>query len=238
MPAIRGLLFDKDGTLFDFTATWGAWAREFLDDLAGGDAARAEVLGQAIGFDLRRGTFMPDSPVIADTPQEIAEALLPLLPGASPSSLVTRMNTAAAGAPMVQAVPLAPLMALLRAQGLRLGVVTNDAEMPARTHLRAVGVEAAFDFVAGFDSGWGAKPQPGPLRAFAEAFGLAPAEVVMVGDSRHDLVAARAAGMRAVAVLTGLAAEADLAPLAEAVLPDIGHLPAWLAHADLAESAA
>ena len=50
----------------------------------------------------------------------------------------------------------------------------------------------------------------------------------MVGDSRHDLEAGRAAGMRPVAVLTGIARAADLAPHAEVVLPDIGALPAWL----------
>jgi phosphoglycolate phosphatase len=50
----------------------------------------------------------------------------------------------------------------------------------------------------------------------------------MVGDSLHDLRAARAAGMRAVAVLTGPARAADLAPWADAVLPDIGALAGWL----------
>jgi phosphoglycolate phosphatase len=50
----------------------------------------------------------------------------------------------------------------------------------------------------------------------------------MVGDSRHDLMAGRAAGMRTVAVLTGIAEAPELAPLADAVLPDIGHLADWL----------
>ena len=50
----------------------------------------------------------------------------------------------------------------------------------------------------------------------------------MVGDSTHDLRAGRAAGMRAVAVLTGLAEADELAPLADAVLPDVSHLPAWI----------
>lgn len=228
MSAIRGVLFDKDGTLFDFNATWSAWARAFLADLAGGDPLRAAALGRAIGFDLERAAFALESPVIAGTPGEIAEALLPHLPGANPAALVTRMNTAAAAAPMVPAVPLQPLLGMLRGRGYRLGVVTNDAEVAARAHLAGSGIESLFDFVAGFDSGFGAKPQPGALLAFAERFGLAPSEVVMVGDSRHDLIAARAAGMRAVAVLTGLAPAADLGPLARAVLPDIGHLPAWL----------
>jgi phosphoglycolate phosphatase len=51
---------------------------------------------------------------------------------------------------------------------------------------------------------------------------------VMVGDSLHDLVAGRAAGMQTVGVLTGPACRAELAPCADAVLPDIGHLTEWL----------
>jgi phosphoglycolate phosphatase len=50
----------------------------------------------------------------------------------------------------------------------------------------------------------------------------------MVGDSTHDLLAGRAAGMRTVGVLTGLAPEAVLAPHADVVFPNIGHLTDWL----------
>jgi phosphoglycolate phosphatase len=238
MTAIRGLLFDKDGTLFDFHATWSAWARTFLTELACGDLARAAELGRTIGFDTAQVLFDPESPVIAGTPGDIAEALLPHLPGASAPALIARMNAAAAAAPMIEAVPLKPLLGALRRLGLRLGVVTNDAELPARAHLGASGTEELFDFIAGFDSGFGAKPGPGALLAFADRFGLAPSQVAMVGDSRHDLAAARAAGMHSVAVLTGLAGEEDLAPYADAILPDIGHLPHWLVSAVPAESAA
>jgi phosphoglycolate phosphatase len=111
---------------------------------------------------------------------------------------------------------------------LRLGVATNDGEAPARAHLAIAGVSDLFDFVAGFDSGWGGKPAPGQLAAFVARTGLAPAHVAMVGDSRHDLMAGRAAGMRTVAVLTGIAEAPELSPLADAVLPDIGHLAGWL----------
>jgi phosphoglycolate phosphatase len=58
---------------------------------------------------------------------------------------------------------------------------------------------------------------------------LAPDRIAMIGDSTHDLVAGRAAGMITVGVLTGPATREDLAPHATVVLPDIGHLPAWLA---------
>jgi phosphoglycolate phosphatase len=111
---------------------------------------------------------------------------------------------------------------------LRLGVATNDSEAPARLHLAAHGITECFDFIAGYDSGHGAKPGPGMCLAFAAACGLDPWRVAMVGDSRHDLQAGRAAGMRTVAVLTGIAGAGDLAPLADMVLPDIGALPGWL----------
>ena len=90
-------------------------------------------------------------------------------------------------------------------------------------------MEDAFDFIAGYNSGHGLKPGPGMLLAFAEATGIPPASVVMVGDSRHDLEVARNAGAAlAVGVLTGPATRADLAPWADHILPSIEHLPALL----------
>lgn len=225
---IRGILFDKDGTLFDFSATWVGWAEAFLTRVSAGDEARAEALAAAMGFDRAGRAFDPRSAVIAGTPDEVGAALAPLL-GRPLAEVVDWINAESAEAPQAEAVPLAPLLDGLRAQGLKLGVATNDAEMPARAHLSAAGVLDRFDFLAGFDSGHGAKPAPGMCLGFAEAMALDPAEVVMVGDSRHDLHAGRAAGMRTLAVLTGLAPAAELAPFADAVLPDIGHLPGWLA---------
>lgn len=227
--AIYGVLFDKDGTLFDFGATWNVWAAMTLDDLTGGDTARSAALGARMGFDYARRRFHPDSAVIAGTPDDIVRLLLPGLPGMTREELIVRINASAARAPQVEAVPLGPLIAELRGLGLKLGVATNDAEAPARAHLAGVGHEAAFDFVAGYDSGYGGKPSPGMCLGFAAALGLAPETVLMVGDSTHDLEAGRAAGMRTVAVLTGMAGADELAPLATAVLPDIGHLPAWIA---------
>lgn len=229
MGAIRAVAFDKDGTLFDFRATWGAWSRALVMDLAGGATDFARTLGAAVGYDVDTGDFALDSPVISHTPPEIAERLLPYLPGTEHDALVDRMNRLAAGARMAEAVPLTPLLGTLRTAGLKIGLVTNDAEVPARAHLVQTGIANFFDFVAGCDSGFGGKPAPGQLLAFAERVGVAPEQVIMVGDSRHDLVAGRAAGMRTVGVLTGIAGADELRPLADAVLPDIGHLPGWIA---------
>jgi phosphoglycolate phosphatase len=125
-------------------------------------------------------------------------------------ALMERMNARAKDAPQVEAAPLGEVLGRLAGMGLALGVATNDTEGPARAHLRAAGVEEAFGFIAGFDSGWGAKPGAGQLLAFAEAQGLDPSACAMVGDSLHDLAAARTAGMVGIGVLTGVAGRETL----------------------------
>ncbi|WP_342773832.1 HAD family hydrolase [Histidinibacterium lentulum] len=226
---LRGIVFDKDGTLYDFNATWGAWTLGMLEAEAGGDPLLVEAMAELLGYDPEARRFRKDSLVIAHTPGEIADVIGPLLPGRpSKAEIVGRMNARSAVAPQVEAAPLGPFLDGLIGRGLTLGVATNDGEQPARAHLEASGVADRFAFLAGADSGHGYKPGPGQLRAFCEATGLIPSEVAMVGDSAHDLLAGRAAGMVTVGVLTGLAEEADLAPLAEVVLTSIADLPRWL----------
>ena len=224
---IDGIVFDKDGTLFDFRQSWGRWTRTILARLAR-DEDHAAALAASLGFDPATGEFEPESPVVAATAYEISEAMLPHLPGTTQQALMARLNQMAVEAQMTPAVPLRPLFDSLRARGLRLGLAPNDVEAAARAHLRDHEVDDLFDFIAGCDSGHGAKPAPGMLLAFAASQGLVPERVLMVGDSTHDLAAGRAAGMRPVGVLTGPARAPDLAPLAEVVLPDIGALPAWI----------
>lgn len=225
---IKGILFDKDGTLFDFAKTWEAWANAFLTSLTQGDLARATMIGAAVGFDLAANRFATDSIVIAGTPGEVVDVLSPHVPEMSKAALIDLLNEEASRAPQSEVTPLIPFLEVLRARGLALGVATNDAEAPALAHLNKAGVTHLFDFIAGFDSGHGGKPSPGQLNAFAKTVGLAPNQIAMIGDSTHDLIAGKAAGMTRIAVLTGMASADELAPHADVVLPDISHLPNWL----------
>ncbi|MFN3613487.1 MAG: HAD family hydrolase [Rubrimonas sp.] len=229
----RGLLFDKDGTLFDFAATWRQATRALLQALAPDDPDRRRALGLAAGFDPDTGRFRPGSPIVAGSAEHMAAIWAPLLPGWTPGDLERAANDAAAaigGPTLTPAAPDLPgLLDGLRAGGMALGVATHDNEAAARAHLQAVGALDRFDFIAGYDSGHGLKPGPGMVLAFARSVRIMPAQVVMIGDSVHDMGAARAAGATAVAVLTGPADESDLAPHADVVLPSIAELPAWLA---------
>ena len=229
---VAGFLFDKDGTLFDFRATWDGWAGRMIAELAAGDAALIARVAQAVRYDLQSGGFHADSPFIAGSNDEVAQALAEVLPKYSAPQIEQFLSIRAVEATLSPAVDLDPFLSGLARRGLSLGVMTNDSEYSARAQLSEAGVAQHFHFIAGFDSGYGAKPGPGMCRAFAEATGFDPARVVMVGDSAHDLVAGRAAGMQTVAVLTGPAGRDELAPLADAVFDDIGALPDWLGLAD------
>jgi len=228
MTRISAILFDKDGTLFDFQRSWAGWALDLLTELAQGNPARRAALASALGFDLCAARFRPDSPVVAGTTDDVVCRLLPHLPEWRAEALARHLTEASVAAPMVPAVALGPFLEGLAARGLVLGVATNDAEAPALAQLEAAGVRGAFDFIAGFDSGHGAKPGPGQVLAFAAATGRSPDEVLMVGDSRFDLAAGRAAGAATAGVLTGTARAEDLSDLAGVVLPDVGALPDYL----------
>ncbi|WP_193141590.1 HAD family hydrolase [Meridianimarinicoccus sp. MJW13] len=228
MRQIKAILFDKDGTLFDFNKTWANWSQKFLMHLAADDLVRARRLGDAVGFDIAAGMFRKDSILVSATPHDITDALLPHLPGAMKSNILRLMSRLTAEVPQAEATPLEPLLSELIGRGLVLGVVTNDTLEPTRRHLQEFGVTEAFAMVLASDSGFAAKPAPDMLLAFSETVGLDPAEIVMIGDSSHDLVAARAAGMPSIAVLTGIADRAQLEPLADAVLPSVAGLPGWL----------
>jgi phosphoglycolate phosphatase len=117
-------------------------------------------------------------------------------------------------------------------------VAPNDTEAPTLRHLQEAGICTAFRMVLACDSGFTPKPAPDMLLAFAESVGVEPGEVLMIGDSAHDIQAARAAGMGALAVLTGIAGRAQLEPLADAVLPSVAGLPTWLDQKSVTDTAA
>lgn len=227
---IRGILFDKDGTLFDFNATWRGVMQETLIALSPGDPARAARMAEAVGYDPRAGVFAPGSAIVAGSSADVAAIWAPFLPDTPVRSLEAALNARAEAAGRADLVPAAAdlpgLLDRFRAMGCALGVATHDSEAGARHHLSEVGALDRFDFIAGYDSGHGLKPGPGMVLAFCERTGLDPSEIAMIGDSIHDLGAGRSAGAAlVVGVLTGPAPESELAPLADMVLASIEDLP-------------
>ncbi|NER66198.1 HAD family hydrolase [Pseudomonas sp. MAFF212427] len=89
----------------------------------------------------------------------------------------------------------------LASRGCSLGILTRNARELAHVTLQAIGLADCFavEHVLGRDDA-PPKPHPGGLLQLAHAWGVAPAEMVMVGDYRFDLDCGRAAGTRTVLV--------------------------------------
>lgn len=229
---IRGVLFDKDGTLIDFQQSWGPVMGLVADSLSGGDGDLADRLLVAGGHDPVSGHTAPGSLLAAGTAVEIAEAWGPLLGRADVAGLAEAIDAGFRRHGPKYAVPV-PLLRetldLLSDRGLRLGVATSDSEGAALDGLGHLGLLERFEFVCGFDTGHGVKPGPGMVLGFCEAVGLDPAHVAVVGDNTHDLEMARAAGAGLrVGVLTGTGRPSELEPLADLILPGVAALPAAL----------
>jgi phosphoglycolate phosphatase len=91
----------------------------------------------------------------------------------------------------------------LAAEGARLGLCTNKREGLARELLRALGILDHFHGLAGADTYAYRKPDPRHLLAVIEQAGGTPARALMVGDTAADIGAAKAAGVRSIAVAFG-----------------------------------
>jgi phosphoglycolate phosphatase len=92
---------------------------------------------------------------------------------------------------------------LLKAQGIQLGCVTNKIARLTEPLLKQLGVRDEFGIVVSGDTLPQKKPHPAPLLHAAHFFGVAPGDSLMVGDSVHDVEAARAAGFQVVCVSYG-----------------------------------
>lgn len=223
--AARAVLFDFDGTLFDASAAIQQSFNAALGQ-AGHPPWPMERLLPLIGrplFEMFR-IAVPDSTaeqrdewirVYRDTFLPISVGLTRPLPGLRDC-----------------------IAALLRA-GFRLGIVTNRSGSGARHILAGFGLEAAFETVVGLDAVSRAKPDPEPVRLALARLGADAAASFLVGDTPVDMEAARAAGVRAVGVLTGSAGRKALAEAgAWLILPDLTGLPDRLREPDFAEPGA
>lgn len=221
---IRGILFDKDGTLIDFRASWLAAYRAIAGDLAtaaGAGPALAVTLLLRLGYDPGADRFAADSPLLWATNAAIARSwsTVPELAGVDVAATVERHLADHARYPPRPVGDLPVLFDRLRRRGLKVGVATMDWLAPSRGTLAALGVLDRLDFLAAADSGHGTKPGPGMALAFCAACGLAPQEIAVVGDTAADLAMGRAAAAGlVVAVRTGGAPPEAFAHLADHVL--------------------
>lgn len=230
MP-IRAILFDKDGTLVDFHLTWSAAAYAAMQRLSGGDPEKMARLVEINDYDLATHSIRPTSVLVAQSSADYGVTWAEALGETADSAFFSQMDRIFIEEGLKHVTPIGDppwLLSNLKSKGYLTGICTNDSEAGARAHCEKLGLLPWLDAVLGYDSGHGRKPDPGPVLGFAEAFGVMPRDIALVGDSTHDLHAVKAAGGTAIAVLSGFAGREELEPHADHVIGSVMELPALL----------
>lgn len=193
MPA-KALIFDMDGTIVD--------NMRFHDD------AWENWYGQ-YGLPFERATFSQRTAGMA-----IADIIGPHFPGADAAEL-ERLAEEKEGVyretyrPHVAALGgLIDLLDRARSHGVPVAVGTAAAPPNIALVLDTLALRERFATIVSPSQGYRGKPHPDMFLAAAERMGVAPADCIVFEDAPNGVEAARRAGMRAVAVLTMLPAEA------------------------------
>lgn len=231
LGAIAGILFDKDGTLLDYDQSWLPVNRELARIAAKDDPLLADHLLSACGMDPVSGHIVPDSLLAAGNTRQISEGLVAAGSKMDVSELVEKLDALFAHAADFSSsvTDLAAFFQRLRERGYKLGVASSDNERSIRQTARRFGFIDYLDYIAGYDSGFGTKPEPGMVLGFYAATGLSPAQVAVVGDNNHDLHMGRNAGVGlTVGVLTGTGSRETLTAASDYCLNDITELESLL----------
>ncbi len=211
------LVFDWDGTLMDSAAC-----------IAESLQAACQDLGFAVPSD-RDARFIIGL--------GLNDALAHVLPGLEPAhypEVVARYRhhflQRDGGTTLFAGVP--EMLTDLRGAGHMLAVATGKSRRGLTRALEATRLVGSFDATRCADESH-SKPHPGMLVSLLDELCVEPGRALMIGDTTHDMLMARAAGVARVAVAHGAHEERELLehePLA--CLGDCGALSRWLsAHA-------
>ncbi len=223
---IKAIIFDKDGTLFDIQRSWSQWCNIFIGKFCKVHALRPELLAQALNFDLESGLFRKDSIFVHGSIDEVIDKVHSVFPKIKRNAIHNALFEDIADTKQVPLTDLQKLFSQL--YDFKIGLITNDSEDNALAHLDQHSLIKYFERIFGYDSGYGAKPDSGQLIAFCDQMALEPNEVLMVGDSQYDLIAAKNISMHCLGVLSGTASEDELREHTPHIINSIDVLYPWL----------
>ncbi len=210
-PRFHTVLFDLDGTLADTIPLI----------VASYQHAFRTVLGEEIDEARARAW--------------IGRPLLPALLEESPEhghslDLTYREWNLANTARLIQRYDGVPeMLEALASAGVRMAVATSKRRQTARLALEGVGIDHLIEVAAALEDTTRHKPEPDPLLHAAASLGSQPCDCVYVGDATVDVLAARAAGMAAIAVSWGAADREALAATGpDALVVTVADLTAYL----------
>lgn len=193
MRLVKAVLFDLDGTLVDSLPELYHGVHTVLSDM-GLKAPSQEAVGAMIG----RGILV--------LVQRLCAALGIAVESEQGRDLFDRLLKAwseSGGRHMPFYPGVIEGVEQLKDKGIRVALVTNKQRSLTVEFLQSRGLESLFDTVVAGDDCPNNKPAPDMLIRAMTEMNVCASETVMVGDSRNDALAGRAAGVSVALVETG-----------------------------------
>ena len=232
---IKGILFDKDGTILDFYKMWFQLSADAIRDVAVLYNC-TEKLNEMLASVGIHGTILePGSVLACGTYPQIAQSIYKIMfpekdmPESFLNELMQVTKKYVLQSDPIPTCDLRKTFDLLHKMGLKLGLATADETENALYCLRKLNIIDAFDYLGTDDGKIAPKPAPDLLIRFAEIFKLQPHEIAMVGDTVSDMRFAKNAGAIAIGVTCGVTKKEELEPYADLILSSPEKLPDRLA---------
>lgn len=214
---VEAVMFDLDGTLIDSTEVYYRIVEVALERLGMPPVPRRSILDAAQDgtFDWR-GVLPPETQ--GDREALVAEGWR-VVKEVYPDMFRNGVELVPGAADTITA---------LAAAGVKIGIVTSTQRVNMADKIRLLKQAQVADLIGAVitaDDAPRLKPAPDPLIVCGERLDVAPRNNVYVGDTRIDIMAGRAAGMKAVGVLTGFDRREDLmSARPDAILPSVADL--------------
>lgn len=190
---IKGILFDKDGTLLEFDKTWRPVASEVINRIVSHyklDSSYKKKLSEAIGlFD---NHIDSNSSLSSGTNRDVALDFFFACPQIENedefiSWSTNTFNEVANIFPFYTVDGAKETIKNLKENGIVIGLSTADSVANANIFLEKSGLLPYFDFIGADDGIINPKPATDYMDNFCKEFSLKPSEVMVVGDTLTDM---------------------------------------------------
>ncbi|CAH2212160.1 HAD family hydrolase [Tepidibacter aestuarii] len=235
---IKGILFDKDGTLIDFHSVWIEISNRVVENLLidlniETTTELTYELLNSIGID--NDKVDPHGILACNTSSYSGEAFAKILSKNGYSIDFDKVielteyyfdyYSTHSSIEFKELADLKSLLNNLKSKGLLIGTATADTKVATEFCLNKLGIIDYFDFIGADDGYIKPKPHPEILEKFCKEYDIQKNQIVVVGDTKNDMKFAKNAGAAmAIGVLSGVSDEKDLIDTSDVIFKSVDEI--------------